>query len=139
MLELFAAGGTVLCLDRLTKRMVEDTLAHRCLSLGRFAQMRCVTSRRARYEGDGARILLILVWLAAFASAIVLHQAGTRFQSPAALIGLGAALGGAAGNLLDILRRRSVTDFIDLGWWPVFNLADVVIVAGLAVALLSAA
>jgi len=50
------------------------------------------------------------------------------------MAGVGAALGGAAGNLLDILRRRSVLDFIDLRWWPVFNIADVGIVAGLAVA-----
>jgi signal peptidase II len=44
------------------------------------------------------------------------------------------AFGGAAGNLLDILRLRSIVDFIDLHWWPVFNLADVAIVAGLVVA-----
>jgi signal peptidase II len=52
-------------------------------------------------------------------------------HSRAALAGVGCALGGAAGNLLDILRRRHVVDFIDLGWWPVFNLADVAIVGGL--------
>jgi signal peptidase II len=51
-----------------------------------------------------------------------------------ALLGLGAALGGAAGNLLDVVRRRSIVDFIDLGWWPTFNLADVAILAGLAAA-----
>jgi signal peptidase II len=44
------------------------------------------------------------------------------------------ALGGAAGNLRDILRRHYILDFIDLRWWPVFNLADVSIVAGLLLA-----
>jgi signal peptidase II len=36
--------------------------------------------------------------------------------------------------LLDVLRRRHVVDFIDLGWWPVFNVADVGIVGGLVLA-----
>ena len=54
-----------------------------------------------------------------------------RFQSPLSQAAVGAALGGAAGNLLDILRTRSVRDFIDFGWWPVFNVADVVIIGGL--------
>jgi lipoprotein signal peptidase len=58
-------------------------------------------------------------------SAIVLHRSGAGLQSRAALIGAGSALGGTMGNLLDILRRRSIVDFIDLGWWPAFNLADV--------------
>ena len=47
------------------------------------------------------------------------------------MTGLGCALGGAAGNLVDIVRRHHVIDFIDLVWWPVFNLADIGIVGGL--------
>ena len=41
-----------------------------------------------------------------------------------------------AGNLFDILKSRAVRDYIDLGWWPVFNLVDVAILGGLAVAFL---
>ena len=52
--------------------------------------------------------------------------------------GLGIALvtGGAAGNLLDRMfrgpgwLRGSVVDFIDLQWWPVFNIADSAITVG---------
>ena len=36
-------------------------------------------------------------------------------------------LGGILGNLLDRWIRGFVIDFIDLGWWPAFNLADAVI------------
>jgi signal peptidase II len=39
-------------------------------------------------------------------------------------------LGGITSNLLDRLRRGGVIDVVDLGVWPVFNLADVAIVAG---------
>ena len=50
----------------------------------------------------------------------------------------GLVTGGAVGNLVDRLVREPgfpsghVIDFIDLGWWPVFNLADVGIVLGAA-------
>lgn len=46
-------------------------------------------------------------------------------------LSLALQLGGALGNLLDRLRLGAVTDFIDVGPWPVFNLADASIVTGL--------
>ena len=39
-------------------------------------------------------------------------------------IAFGLILGGAIGNLVDRLRFGQVTDFIDVGFWPVFNVAD---------------
>jgi signal peptidase II len=45
-------------------------------------------------------------------------------------VGLGLDLGGAIGNLIDRLRLGAVTDFINVGFWPVFNLADSAIVVG---------
>jgi len=48
-------------------------------------------------------------------------------------IALGLQLGGALGNLVDRLRLGHVTDFLDFGPWPVFNLADMSIVAGVVV------
>jgi signal peptidase II len=45
-------------------------------------------------------------------------------------VGLGLDLGGAIGNLIDRLRFGEVTDFIDIGPWPVFNVADSAIVVG---------
>ena len=45
-------------------------------------------------------------------------------------IALGLALGGAVGNLIDRLRLGYVIDFIDFRFWPVFNVADSAIVAG---------
>lgn len=65
------------------------------------------------------------------------RAAGTT--APAA-VALGLVLGGAVGNLSDRLLRDhggAVVDFIDLQWWPVFNVADAAITCG-AVALVLA-
>ena len=43
----------------------------------------------------------------------------------------GLMLGGAVGNLIDRLTQDGVvTDFVDLRWWPVFNIADSCLVIG---------
>ncbi len=39
-------------------------------------------------------------------------------------------LGGAIGNLIDRILFGAVTDFISIGWWPTFNLADSALVVG---------
>jgi signal peptidase II len=135
VLHMFASGILFLLLDQWSKQTVESHVRGRCVSWGPIVRIRCVTTPKAIYRPAGARAALVLVWLTAVVSAIILHHGGGWFQSPAALFGLGLAFGGAAGNLLDILRWRYVVDFIDLQWWPVFNLADVGIVAGLLLAL----
>jgi signal peptidase II len=43
---------------------------------------------------------------------------------------LGLILGGIVGNLIDRLRFGGVTDFISIGWWPAFNIADSAVVVG---------
>lgn len=48
-------------------------------------------------------------------------------------LALGLQLGGALGNLIDRFRLGHVTDFVDVGPWPVFNVADASIVAGVTI------
>lgn len=43
---------------------------------------------------------------------------------------LGLLLGGTLGNLIDRFSRGYVTDFIDVGFWPTFNVADSAMVVG---------
>ncbi|MEO1062355.1 MAG: signal peptidase II [Actinomycetota bacterium] len=50
---------------------------------------------------------------------------------------VGAVLGGAVGNIIDRIFRAddgplsgAVVDFVDLQWWPVFNVADMALVVG---------
>lgn len=60
-----------------------------------------------------------------------------RIESPVGLLSIGLVAGGAVGNLVDRAFRTgeglmggAVVDFIDLQWWPVFNIADMGIVIG---------
>lgn len=53
-----------------------------------------------------------------------------RQMAPAMITGLGLAIGGALGNLVDRLRWGTVVDFLDFHVWPVFNLADMGLTAG---------
>ncbi len=56
-----------------------------------------------------------------------------RFSFPSrglSKLSLGLILGGTIGNLADRIRLGYVTDFIDLGIWPAFNIADSAIVVG---------
>jgi len=43
---------------------------------------------------------------------------------------VGLVVGGTVGNLIDRLQFGYVTDFIDFGFWPAFNIADSAIVVG---------
>jgi signal peptidase II len=69
--------------------------------------------------------------------------ASRRAQPLSLLVVLGLILGGALGNLTDrllrgeALLRGEVVDFVKVGIWPVFNLADsCVVVGGILLALL---
>ncbi len=61
---------------------------------------------------------------------------GRRLVSPWWAFGLGMILGGALGNLVDRFFRSPgplrghVVDFLSIGWWPVFNVADPAVVGG---------
>lgn len=69
---------------------------------------------------------------------LVLVRLGRVSRTPAMVAAIGAVLGGAVGNLLDRAFRDGsghflgghVVDFIDVQWWPVWNVADMAIVLG---------
>lgn len=56
-------------------------------------------------------------------------------RSTWAVLALGLIAGGAMGNLIDRITAGRVTDFFDVGWWPVFNVADIALDVGVAVLL----
>jgi signal peptidase II len=58
-------------------------------------------------------------------------------RHPVLPVALGLLIGGSASNLIDRVRLGHVTDFIDVRYWPAFNLADSFIVAGVVILLVA--
>jgi signal peptidase II len=79
------------------------------------------------------RGLTPFITAAVVALVVVLFTMVRSVTTPSVAVALGLLLGGASGNLIDRLVRDhggAVIDFIDLQWWPVFNLADAAVVIG---------
>ena len=78
---------------------------------------------------------LVIVWLL-----VSLRSAGGGLNT----LGMGFVIGGAAGNLVDRVFRQeawlrgAVVDFIDLQWFPIFNIADMAINIGAGSLILNA-
>jgi signal peptidase II len=102
-----------------------------------FVSIRCILNRRGGLGPFvGVRVLLA-VWAAAVVLAALLLVYGMLGHGALASVGVGAAIGGATGNVFDRLCRGAIIDFIAVGPWPVFNLADAAIVAGIGLVLIS--
>ena len=61
---------------------------------------------------------------------MLLFFAHSGARHPILPLGLGLVIGGSLSNLVDRVRLGHVTDFLDLRFWPAFNLADSFIVIG---------
>ena len=66
---------------------------------------------------------------------MLFYFARSGARHPVLPVALGLLVGGSLANLIDRLRLGHVTDFLDLRFWPAFNLADSFIVVGVAILL----
>jgi signal peptidase II len=80
-------------------------------------------------------IVIVLTGLAVAWMLWFFARSGARH--PVLPVALGLVIGGSLANLLDRVRIGHVTDFLDLRFWPAFNLADSFIVVGVAVLLVT--
>jgi signal peptidase II len=127
----------VIVLDQLTKWWALERLSDdRVIDL--FWTLRFNLVRNAGAAFSTGRGLGPLLGVLAVVVVIVLVHYGRMVSTLPTAIGLGLVLGGALGNLTDRAFRSGdggflgghVVDFVDLQWWPVFNVADAAIVVG---------
>ena len=87
--------------------------------------------------GIGARVppTVLMTVTACILLAVALAGWSGHLPLPAS----GLIIGGGAANIIDRLGDGLVTDYIDLGWWPVFNLPDIAITTGAVLVVLQAA
>lgn len=132
VVALMAAG--VVALDQTTKTLALDRLRNGPTHLvGPLSLALTFNSGVAFSLGAGMIVPLVAVGLIAVVTLIWFASATPSY--PVALAE-GMVLGGAFGNLADRIFRShggAVVDFVCLGFWPTFNLADAAIVVGGAV------
>jgi signal peptidase II len=137
---VIAAGvaAAVVVADQVTKSWAESRLAagpvHVIGSLDLALQFN-TGSAFSLFQG---RVVVLVV--VAIALAAVLARLAWTATTRSTAVAFGLMLGGALGNLSDRLFRGNhgaVVDFVELHFWPTFNLADSCIVAGAMLLLLS--
>ncbi|MDH4276852.1 MAG: signal peptidase II [Acidimicrobiia bacterium] len=132
----------VAVVDQLTKQWALDRLIagscdtpDACIDLVAGARLHLVFNTGAAFaRGQGfGEVLGVLVGVITVA---LLIAAARRVDRLGPIL-LGLVAGGAIGNLIDRVTRAedgflsgAVVDFVDLGWWPVFNVADAAVVCG---------
>lgn len=133
---LLSVAAVVLTLDIVTK-----VLAVKLLPPGQPVSIvgDTVTWTLVRNSGAAFSMATGYTWLLTLiATGVVvgIFWMGRRLVSPWWAVGLGMILGGAMGNLVDRFFRSPgplrghVVDFLSVGWWPVFNVADPAVVGG---------
>jgi signal peptidase II len=130
-----AALAVIVAIDQLTKAWAVSALAdHPQHVIGDFLVFdlsRNSGSAFSRFQGYTPVLAVLAMVIALFVARAVRH-ATDRWM----LVGLVLVLGGALGNLADRLARSPgflrghVVDFVAVGWWPVFNVADSCVTVG---------
>jgi signal peptidase II len=120
--------------DQLTKQVVARTLAlgEEVHIAGPFSIHHVQNSGIAfGLFSRATSIVIVLTGLAVAWMLVFFARSGRRHTILP--VALGFVLGGSVANLLDRVRLGHVTDFLDVRYWPAFNLADTFIVVGVAI------
>ena len=140
----------MLVADQLTKLWIRSTLdvGETLWQAGIFSIVRSRNTGGAfgLFQGHSLIIAIISAVVIALVLFYVLwvHRRYPIFGSRLSWVALGLILGGIIGNLIervlnlvDPSRFVGVTDFISVGWWPSFNIADSSLVVGTIILALS--
>ena len=130
-----AVAAVVIAIDELTKTWAVHTLATRDLDVFWTLRFHLARNRGPAFSlgfGSGGAIALLAIGVV-----IAFLVLGRSVNTGLGVLSLGLVLGGALGYLADRAFRDvdgflggAVVDFIDLQWWPVFNVADMAVTIG---------
>ena len=131
--DLLQLAAIFFLLDQLSKFLVRAYLpfGHSYPAQGFFRFTHAENTGSAFGILQGHNTPLIVVSFVGIFVLAMIYQSQPR-PTNLLRISLGLQIGGALGNLVDRFRLGAVTDFIDVGPWPIFNLADASIISGLA-------
>jgi signal peptidase II len=125
-----ALCGLIVVLDQAAKAIVEDHLVpgQHVEVLGPIGLT--LSHNQGVAFGLASGSAAPLVAFAAIALVFVGAMLARNPTAPGMWLAVGLVSGGALGNLADRLRAGAVTDYVEIGSWPPFNLADVAITSG---------
>ena len=128
-----ALAAAVVAVDQVAKSAVEDrvVVGEKIDVLGPLKLTLSHNRGVAFGLAGGTGVLLVAVTLIALGVVAFLFSRDPTRRGMWVATGLVA--GGAFGNLIDRVRHGAVTDFVELPYWPPFNLADMSITAGVIV------
>ena len=124
----------VLALDALTKQWAMSALADGPIELFGSVRLNLIRNKAGAFGLGGAFVPFLAV--AALLLVLYMVTRGDATDKLPMAVALGLVLGGAFGNVADRVFRSpgflqgAVVDFVDVGFWPVFNLADSAITCG---------
>jgi signal peptidase II len=120
--------------DQLTKWLVSSRLAlGSSVSIAGSLKISHVQNSGIAFGFFSQATSLVIVLTAAVVLWMVFFFAHSGARHPLLPAALGLIVGGSVSNLFDRVVHGYVTDFVDFGFWPSFNLADSFIVLGVAV------
>lgn len=137
MKRFFLSGAAVLVIDQTTKLVVKELMevGQTIPVLPGIVQLTFIINPGASFGIlPHQRPIIIAVTLVVVV--LLVLYARRVLDNRLLQLALAMQLGGALGNLIDRLVHKGVIDFIDLMFWPVFNVADTAIVAGVGLLLL---
>lgn len=130
-MRFWTTAGVILVLDRLSKLWIMShiQLGDSWVLINGILNLTYLHNRGAAFGIMQGKAWLFLILAAIVIAAAVYYN--SKYQ-PERWIQYALALivGGALGNLIDRVMYQSVVDFISVGWFPVFNVADSAIVCG---------
>jgi len=142
-LNLFSVAGIVIALDQWTKWLVRENIEFGGQWLPKWLEWLSPYARFVNWHNSGAAFgmfqngnLVFTILAFIVIGAIIYYYPRVEMEDWTLKLAMGLQLGGAAGNLIDRLLVGKVTDFISIGVFPVFNVADSSISVGVAVLLL---
>jgi signal peptidase II len=135
-LSLGAIALAAVVADQVTKHVVASNLSlgEGLHVIGPFSIRHVQNSGIAFGLFSNATAAVIVVTAIAVAWMLV-YFARSGGRHPVLPVALGLVIGGSVSNLADRVRLGFVTDFLDLRYWPAFNLADSFIVIGVGILL----
>ena len=137
-LGLGAVAAAALAADQLTKHLVSSRLAldEEVGVVGPLSIHHVQNSGIAfGLFSSATPVVIVLTGLAVAWMVAFFARSGARH--PVLPVSLGLVIGGSVSNLVDRVRLGHVTDFLDLRFWPAFNLADSFIVVGVGILLVT--